>query len=48
MGEKIMIFLSGMAGLVLIWILLSWINIVLHNTTDFCYAWWNLFLLLCH
>lgn len=43
MWEKAMIFLSGVAAVPLAWIGASVVNIWLHNTTDFVYAWWNFF-----
>ena len=27
------------------WILMSWIDVVCHNTTDYIYAAWNIFTL---
>ena len=27
------------------WILMSWFDVVCHNTTDYCYAAWNIFTL---
>ena len=28
------------------WFVLSWVNTITHNLTDFTYAWWNVFKLL--
>ena len=33
--------------LIFLWILASWGNTVMHNTTDYVYASWNLFEILC-
>lgn len=34
------------SGLFLLWFLASWANVVAHNMTDQCYAWWNFFTLI--
>ena len=34
------------SGLFLLWFLASWNNVVAHNMTDQCYAWWNFFTLI--
>lgn len=33
--------------LVTIWIIASWVNVIAHNTSDYSYASWNLFTMLC-
>lgn len=46
MADKIGIFISGMAAVPFVWMVASWVNVVAHNTTDYCYSWWNMFELL--
>ena len=36
---------AALSGVVLVWGLLSWIDVILHNMTDQDYAWWNLIVL---
>ena len=36
---------ATLSCLVLVWGLLSWIDVILHNMTDQDYAWWNLIVL---
>lgn len=35
----------GISGAFLVWFFASWANVVAHNMTDQCYAWWNFFTL---
>lgn len=46
MADKIGIFISGMAAVPFVWMVASWANVVAHNATDCCYAWWNMFTIL--
>lgn len=36
---------AALSGVMLVWGLLSWIDVILHNMTDQDYAWWNLIVL---
>lgn len=48
MGKALNV-LSIIAGIILLWIMLSWVNILFHNnptTGDFIYPSWNFFTLL--
>lgn len=36
-------YLKYLSIIPFVWMVASWVNVVLHNTTDCCYAWWNLF-----
>ena len=36
---------TALSGTLLVWGLLSWIDVILHNMTDQDYAWWNLIVL---
>lgn len=36
---------TALSGTLLMWGLLSWIDVILHNMTDQDYAWWNLIVL---
>ena len=45
-ADKIGYFLTGCVTPVSVWLVASWVNVVMHNTTDYCYAWWNLFKIL--
>ena len=45
-SEKVMVFLSGASAAVMAWGFASWINVILHNTSDYVYASWNLFKIL--
>ena len=42
-GNKMENIICGGCGVMLLWFLLSWADVVAHNMTDQCYAWWNLF-----
>ena len=46
MIDKIMMVFSGISGILLLWFLASWMDVVAHNTTTCIYAWWNLFTLI--
>lgn len=46
LSDKVGIFLTGAAAVPFVWMVLSWVNVLAHNTTDYCYAWWNMFELL--
>ena len=46
MIDKIMMVFSWISGILLLWALASWVDIILHNTTTCIYASWNLFALL--
>lgn len=43
MKDKVMIFLAGISAVPLVWILLSWIDVVVHNCGNELYSSWNLF-----
>lgn len=36
---------TALSGTLLVWGLLSWIDVILHNMSDQDYAWWNLIVL---
>jgi hypothetical protein len=36
---------AALSGTMLVWGLLSWIDVLLHNMSDQNYAWWNLIVL---
>ena len=38
--------LTAVSGILILWILASWVDVVAHNTTTCIYASWNLFELL--
>ena len=46
LSDKIGYFLTGVVTVPFVWLVASWVNVVMHNTTDYCYAWWNLFKIL--
>lgn len=33
--------MCGSCGIMLLWFLLSWADVVAHNMVDQSYAWWN-------
>lgn len=36
---------AALSGTLLVWGLLSWIDVISHNMSDQNYAWWNLIVL---
>ena len=46
MKKKIENIIYGISALGIMWVLASWVDVVLHNTTTFEYAPWNLFTIL--
>lgn len=45
-SEKVLYFLTGLSMPLLAWTAASWVNVVMHNCTDYVYASWNLFKIL--
>lgn len=45
-SEKVLYFLTGLSAPLFVWMVASYANVVMHNTTDYCYAWWNAFKIL--
>lgn len=45
-ADRIGAFWAGAAAFPSVWILMSWIDVICHNVTDYTYASWNLFRLL--
>lgn len=41
-GEKIMTAMSLLSLLMMLWVVASYIDVVMHNMTTCNYAWWNL------
>lgn len=41
-ASKFEMIMCGSCGVMLLWFLASWNNVVAHNMTDQCYAWWNI------
>ena len=46
MWNKIEGWICGIMTVPCVWILMSWIDVICHNVTDYTYASWNLFRLL--
>ena len=46
MKKKIENIIYGISALGIMWVLASWVDVILHNTTTFQYASWNLFKIL--
>lgn len=46
LADKIGYFLTVVAAVLFVWMAASWVNVVAHNTTDYCYAWWNAYVIL--
>lgn len=44
--KKLTNIIYGVCGVGIVWVLASWADVVLHNTTTFQYASWNLFKIL--
>ena len=44
--KKLTNIIYGVCGVGILWVLASWVDVVLHNTTTFQYASWNLFKIL--
>ena len=44
--KKLANIIYGVCGVGIVWVLASWADVVLHNTTTFQYASWNLFKIL--
>lgn len=44
--KKLTNIIYGVCGVGIVWVLASWADIVLHNTTTFQYSSWNLFKIL--
>lgn len=44
--KKLTNIFYGVCGVGILWVLASWADVVLHNTTTFEYATWNLFKIL--
>ena len=44
--KKLANIICGVCGIGTLWVLASWVDVVLHNTTTFQYASWNLFKIL--
>ena len=44
--RKLANIIYGVCGLGILWVLTSWVDVVLHNTSTFEYAAWNLFTIL--
>ena len=45
-AEKIAKTVSVICGLVMIWGVVSWADVICHNASDYSYAVWNLFTIL--
>ena len=41
MKKRIETAICGFCGIMLLWCLLSWADVVAHNMVDQSYAWWN-------
>lgn len=37
---------TGISAALVLWFLASWIDVILHNTTTYIYAPWNMFTLI--
>lgn len=47
MVKRVEVILGGLSLLVIGWGILSWIDVILHNTSpNPVYQWWNLFILI--
>lgn len=44
--KKLTNIIYGTCGVGILWVLASWVDVILHNTTTFQYATWNLFKIL--
>lgn len=46
MSDKMLYFLTGIVTIPLTWLVASYVNVIMHNCTDYVYASWNLFKIL--
>ena len=46
MKGKLEKIFNGICAIVLIWLVLSFVDVNIHNLGDQQYAWWNLFVLI--